>query len=132
MAEKKQEQQEDTEKKQVEETKQQENISGSSGVDNLKDAKENKAITLLSYVGILFLVPLLLRQDSPFAQFHAKQGLILFIGWIVGGFTYLLFGLGVLIHILVIVFSIMGIMNVLNGKKKELPLVSDLVKKFNI
>jgi peptide/nickel transport system permease protein len=40
-------------------------------------------------------------------------------------------GLGFLIHIAMIVFSIMGIINVSEGKMKELPIVGDLAKKLN-
>jgi hypothetical protein len=48
--------------------------SGSS-----KDAEDNRVMAAIGYLGILFLVPLLVKKDSPFAQFHAKQGLALFV-----------------------------------------------------
>ena len=48
----------------------------SSGSD--PDVEANKTVAALSYISILFLVPLLGKRDSKFAQFHAKQGLILF------------------------------------------------------
>jgi uncharacterized membrane protein len=97
-----------------------------------KDVKENKAITFLSYIGLLFLVPLLAKKDSKFAQFHAKQGLVITIGWVAGSFLYILMGLGALVHLLMLVFSIMGLINVNNGKMKKLPVVGDLAEKFNI
>ena len=50
--------------------------SGSS-----KDVEENKAMAAIGYLGILFLIPLLANKDSPFAQYHAKQGMVLPI-WI--------------------------------------------------
>ena len=37
-----------------------------------KDVEENKLIAAVGYLGILFLIPLLAKKDSPFAQFHAK------------------------------------------------------------
>lgn len=36
-------------------------------------SSEKYLTAILSYLGILFLVLLLLRKDNPFAQFHAKQ-----------------------------------------------------------
>lgn len=96
------------------------------------DVEENKAITFLSYLGLLFLVPMLVKKDSPFAQFHSKQGLVLTVAWFVGGFLYPLLGLGLLVHIALLVFSIMGLINVNNGEMKDLPVVGDLAKKFNI
>lgn len=101
-------------------------------VDEKKDVEENKAITYLSYLGILFLVPLLAKKDSPFAVFHAKQGLVLTIGWFIGGPLYVVMGLGALVHLAVFVLSIIGLINVSNGLKKDLPIVGDLAKKFNI
>lgn len=97
-----------------------------------KDIEENKAITYLSYIGILFLVPLLAKKDSKFAVFHAKQGLILTIGWFVGAFLYIFLGLGFLVHLVILVFSIMGLVNVNKGEMKKLPLIGDWAEKINI
>lgn len=93
-----------------------------------KDIEENKVITVLSYIGLLFLVPLLAKKESKFAKFHAKQGLVLCIGWF---FTWIPY-LGWLLWIAIAIFSIWGIINVLNGQFKELPIIGDLAKKFNI
>jgi uncharacterized membrane protein len=89
---------------------------------------EDKVITLLSYIGILFLVPLLLKKEDKFAKFHAKQGLVLCIGWI---FTWVPY-IGWLLWIVLAIFSIWGIVNVINGKYTKLPLVGDLAEKFNL
>lgn len=96
-----------------------------------KDVEDNKAITYLSYLGLLFLVPMLAKRESKFAQFHSKQGLVLTIAWFIGSFLYPLFGLGLLVHIAIIVLSIMGLVNVHKGEMKDLPVVGDLAKKFN-
>jgi len=95
-----------------------------------KDIKENKIITILSYLGILFIVPLLLKPNSKFAKFHAKQGLVLTISWMVAMVLYPVMGLGFLIHIAIVVLSIMGIVNVSEGEMKKLPVVGDLAEKF--
>lgn len=97
-----------------------------------KDVEENKAISYLSYLGILFLIPMLAKRDSKFAQFHSKQGLVLTIGWFLGSFLIPVFGLGGLVYLVIIVFSIMGLVNVSNGEMKDLPVAGDIAKKFNI
>lgn len=97
-----------------------------------KDVEDAKAVTYLAYIGILFLVPLLAKKESKFAQYHAKQGLVLTIGWFLGSFLYIFFGLGALVHLAILVFSIMGLINVSNGQMKDLPIVGDIAKKFNI
>ncbi len=92
-----------------------------------RDVEDNKVISFLSYLGILFIIPLIAAPNSYYAKFHANQGLLLFImemvcglicaipivGWIVGGIG----------EILSVVFTIMGIINALTGKAKELPIV---------
>jgi len=41
--------------------------------------QESNLIAILSYFGLLFLIPMLVVKDDPFVQFHAKQGLVLFV-----------------------------------------------------
>jgi len=96
------------------------------------DIKENKSIAILSYLGLLCLVPLLAQKESKFAQFHAKQGLVLLIGEVLASFLYFAFFLGSLIHLAFLIFSIIGIVNVLNGKFEKLPIIGDLAEKFNL
>lgn len=96
------------------------------------DIKENKAIAILSYIGILFLIPLLAKKESKFAQFHAKQGLVIFIVEVIGMFLIPLFGLGALINLAALIFSIIGIVNTVGGKMSKLPLIGDLADKFNL
>jgi len=105
-----------------------------------KDVKENKAIAAIAYLGILFLVPLLAAKDSPFAQYHAKQGLILFIASLCGFFIGLIFGFIPIINLLIwiiimaLIFALflIGLFNALNGKTKPLPVIGELAKKFNL
>ncbi|MCR5664434.1 MAG: zinc ribbon domain-containing protein [Oscillospiraceae bacterium] len=81
-----------------------------------------KILPILSYIGPLFLLPLLLGNDD-FTKFHARQGLRLFI-W-----SAILTGVGSWFHIgwAVSVFSLfmafIGIKNVLNNKKEPLPYI---------
>ena len=92
------------------------------------DVEENKVLALLSYLGILVLVPLLGKKDSPFVQFHAKQGLIILIGWVLSWFPVL----GWLVGLVAFVLSVMGILNVINGEKVKLPIVGDLAEKVSL
>lgn len=109
------------------------------------DVEANKVMALLSYFGILALVPILAAKHSPFARFHANQGVVLLLamlGYVVaeGVVTSLLRlvlykGLGLwsiysmcstLLDILYLGFTVLaviGIINVLNGRARELPFV---------
>ena len=101
------------------------------------DIQQNRVMGVLSYLGILVLIPLFAAKESPFARFHCNQGIVLalaevvlslaakifgrlpLIGWIIK----LVAGLG---GIALLVFAIMGIINAINGRAKELPLVGGI------
>lgn len=106
------------------------NAADKTAVDQ-NDIEENKTLAILCYLGILFIIPLLLKPKSRFVKFHAKQGLVLAIGWFIGMVLYPVMGLGFIVHIAIVVLSIMGIMNVSEGSMKKLPVVGDLAEKFN-
>ena len=102
-----------------------------------RDVAANKAMGVFAYLGILVLIPLLGAKNSPYARFHANQGLSLAICEIVismvlrvlGRIPYLgwIFSIiGSLVGIACLVLAIMGIVNGANGRAKELPIVGKL------
>lgn len=114
------------------------NSADTTALFDPKDIEQNKVMALLSYFGILVLIPLLGAKESKFARFHANQGLILCIACILYGVAYSILSAVVLaiswklyfivslIGLLGIVFAILaiiGIVNTLNGKAKELPFI---------
>lgn len=97
-----------------------------------RDVEENKTIAALSYAWILCLVPLLGKRDSKFAQFHAKQGLILFIVEIAAGLVMWFPVLGQLLMLALLIFSVMGIIKALNGEWWKAPYLYEWSKKINL
>jgi uncharacterized membrane protein len=95
---------------------------------NSKDIELNKNVAALSYLWILFLIPMLTKKDSKFCQFHAKQGLILFILSLLTWFPVL----GWLLFLVLVVVSVFAILKVLNGEWYKIPYVYDWSKKFNL
>lgn len=108
-------------------------------VFNSDDVQQNKVYGILSYIGILVLIPLLAAKDSQYARFHANQGLVLFLTdiilWIcVGTISAILkivpiFGwiaatlIGSAVNILLLVFMILGIVYACIGEPKKLPII---------
>ena len=92
-----------------------------------EDINNNKVVALLSYIGILFLVPLLAAKESKYAQFHANQGLVLFIANLILGVAAAIPVLGWIVsavgYIFTFVCMILGIVNAAQGKAKELPYI---------
>lgn len=97
-----------------------------------KDVEDNKAIAALSYAWILCLVPLLGKRKSKFAQFHAKQGLVLFIAELVGSLLFWFPFFGQLLMLIFVVVSILGIYKALSGEWWKIPYVYSWSKKFNL
>lgn len=97
-----------------------------------QDIEDNKVMAAVGYIWILCLVPLFLKRDSKFAQFHAKQGLILFILEIIGWLIFWMPLIGWLLFIYVIVMAVMGIMSALQGKYWEMPVLGKYARKINL
>lgn len=99
-----------------------------------KDIEENKGLAAISYLWILFLIPLLGKKDSAYCQFHAKQGLALLVFWIASGMIMMIPVLGWFVggigYFVAIVFAIMGIINALSGKCCELPWIGGWFKNI--
>ena len=108
---------------------------GKNSVDNTtdfaaQDIAENKLICILCYFGLLLLIPLLVKKDSAFARFHSNQGLVLFIFNILVSVLANIPLLGIIVAIVGsvagIIFWVMGLVNVLNGRAKTLPLIGGI------
>lgn len=98
--------------------------------------EEGKALAWLSYIGILFLVPLLAKKENAFCMHHAKQGLVYFIIEFCLAILLVIPFLGWIIYLLgmlfMLVMIIIGIVQTLQGNYWEAPLgIHALSKKFN-
>ena len=94
-----------------------------------KDIEDNSFLAAIGYIGIVCIVPLFLKRNSKFAQFHAKQALLLLIievvAWIIPPIAWIF-------YILAVILSVMGIKAALEGKYWELPLIVKYAKKINL
>ncbi|MDD5438109.1 MAG: DUF4870 domain-containing protein [Patescibacteria group bacterium] len=96
------------------------------------DVDENKVLAALSYIWILFLVPLLAKKDSKFCKEHAKQGLIMFIVWIVASFVIWIPLIGWLLGLALLIVDIVAFVKALQGEFWEIPVIGPLRNKFNL
>ena len=115
-------------------------------VFNEEDVRSNKAMGVLAYIGILFLIPLFAAKDSQYARFHTNQGLVLFIADIalnvVARIVCIILGnalglvavpvitvINLAVGIIALVFLILGIINACSGEPKKLPLIGGIDRK---
>ena len=91
-----------------------------------EDIKKNKLMSVLAYLGILVIIPILAAKDSKFARFHTNQGLILFISSIIVSllaYIPVIKWFAWVVDILIFILAIMGIINAAKGQVKELPVI---------
>jgi uncharacterized membrane protein len=113
-------------------------MSGGEALEvDAEDAENNKIFGILAYLSILWIVPLVVAKDSPFAKYHANQGLVLFIVeialyivlQIITTLLLMIPGLGIfamflsLVWLGVIILLIIGIINAAAGKCVPLPII---------
>lgn len=101
-----------------------------------KDVEDNKIIAAIAYLGVLAFIPLLLKKNSQFAQHHARQGLALFIVWIVWGIVGLFFSLAQLSalvslgYLALVVVMVIGFFKAWKGELWQLPIIGEYAKKL--
>ena len=106
------------------------NTADTTSEYDAQDIEKNKVMAILAY--ILFFIPLLAAKDSKFARFHTNQGLVLFLGGIIASVVAAIPVIGWIIApiagLVITVLAVIGIINALNGRAKELPVIG----KFKI
>ncbi len=104
----------------------------SIGAEQVRD--QDKIHLVLSYLGILALIPMLTVKDSPFVSYHAKQGLVLnAIGFIALTILSVIPLVNLVTCVLwpaLLVVDVMAIMKALKGERWNIPVVTDLASKF--
>jgi uncharacterized membrane protein len=107
---------------------------------------EDKVMLILSYLGILCLIPFFtVKPENDYVKWHAKQGLVLFITEIVllvvlsiissilvfAPFVFVIANLlWFFVWVGVIVLCIYCIIQALKGIKWKIPFLGDFVEKF--
>ena len=96
------------------------------------DIENNKVFAILAYVGPLLLVPLLAAPKSPYARFHANQGIVLFLATVILTFACLILLAVPIVNVIAALakflialasvgLMVVGIVNAASGKLERLP-----------
>ena len=89
---------------------------------------------VLSYIWILFLIPLLADKDDKEVQWHAKHGLVLSVTEFILQMVLSVTGIGCFFAPFVflgfLVIRLMAIVKGLNGERFMVPVLSDYADKF--
>jgi uncharacterized membrane protein len=98
------------------------------------DVEKHKVFGILAYLGPLCLLQLVAAKDSPFAKYHANQGLVLFIveiaaffitfaGILIPFIGIIFYLIHVILYLAFLVLIVLGIINAAAGKCVPLPVI---------
>lgn len=108
------------------------NTTNTTADYSAEDIAKNKLISIVCYLGVLFIIPLFVAKDSPFVRFHTNQGLLLFLfsllTSVAGLIPYIGWIFAAVISIFNVLLMIVGVLNAVKGEAKELPVIG----KFRI
>jgi len=98
---------------------------------------------LFAFLGVFltvigFIIALATKKDDDYVMFYAKQGLVLFIAWIIVwavSFIFLFIPfLGWLImavlYLGIVLLWVIGMIYSVSGEKKEIPLIGNFARRF--
>ena len=100
------------------------------------EIQDSKFFAAIGYLSVLCFVPLLLKKQNKFAQFHGKQALVLFILEVAASILKVVPALGDLVFTVgFVVFgmlSLVGIVKVLMGECWEMPVIYDISNRISL
>lgn len=88
------------------------------------DSKD-KLLAVLSYLGILALVPILWKNKSAYLKSHSDNGVVILLSWVLLLFVFQIPFVGVLLGILLLiatlVFTVWGIVDASTNRDAKIP-----------
>jgi len=98
----------------------------------------NTPMLVLSYLGLLALIPLVVVKDDREVQWHAKHGLVLTVAFIAlslaaSTMTFLMgffFFLNPLVYLGWLVVSVLAMLKAINGQRLVIPGISEYADRF--
>lgn len=99
-------------------------------------------MVILSYLGVLAIIPLLVEQDDAEVQWHAKHGIVLLVSWIVISIALSILAIlpviggifgcaGIwLLWLVALGVHIMCIVKGLNGERFRVPFITDFADQW--
>ena len=94
-----------------------------NGTPEQIDIRLNRDIAAFGYIWVMSLVVYFTKRESPFARFHSKQGIVLFLLSIPVSFIPFL---GKYLMFLLAAGMLLGFINAAQGQKRDVPFIGPL------
>ena len=107
----------------------------------LNSFSKEKILSAISYIGFLWIVPLIKGRRSNLTMFHINQGISLLIAEIIYSIFYLILkkilleisiwlypiiAVAGIAEFIFIIFAVLGITSAIKGEKRELPIIGGI------
>ncbi len=93
-----------------------------------QEIEDGKVFAAIGYLGILFLIPLLAKPENKFCRAHAKQGLVLFVAWIICAvIPFLGWFIG---WPIIFILAIIGLIKAAQGQFWKVPWLGNIAAKL--
>ncbi|MBF0357290.1 MAG: hypothetical protein HQL70_01710 [Magnetococcales bacterium] len=110
------------------------NLPNTSWMLKSSHSTRSRVLSLLSYLGVLCLVPLIFNKDDEYVHFHARQGLVLWIWGVLAIFSLHIPVVGAFFFsfsvLAIALFAVIGIISVLLTRAWRLPVVGMVAGKL--
>lgn len=104
--------------------------------DAAQEPLATRSWAAISYLWFLCFVPLFLKRDDAFVLFHARQGLMLFVAWLLFLVLHVFPVVGHLVgfmgNVAVLVLSFLGIYHAMTGEYWSMPLLGKSAADLNL
>ncbi|MBI2453461.1 hypothetical protein HYV56_02030 [Candidatus Peregrinibacteria bacterium] len=108
-------------------------MDGESTTENQKTTKTEKIWAILSYASVIVIVPLILKRKNAFIQFHATQGLGMFVLSFITAFLALFIEtISFLIFFSLLILSALNMIKAYQGLQWKIPIVYDIGHKITL
>ena len=106
-----------------------------ASAEQTPEIQDAKFFAAVGYINVLCLVPLILKKNNAFAQFHGKQALVIFILELAAGILRVVPVLGEIVFTVSFVVlglvSLFAMVKVLMGEKWRIPVVADVAERIS-
>lgn len=94
---------------------------------------DDRMMAALSYLGVLVFIPIVTAKQNQFVNWHARQGLVVFVTTLAA----LIFSLwmartGTIIFLIVAIFNIIALAKALQGRRWPIPLLGKISQNIRI
>ncbi|MDP3997713.1 MAG: hypothetical protein U1C49_01385 [Candidatus Andersenbacteria bacterium] len=108
-------------------------MADNNDLKDLTDLDEARLYAAMCYLFVLVFIPILTRRDNPLINWHARQGLVISVGFVLASAAAAWNGvLGGLVFLLLLIADIVAMVQALQGRKWKAPFMGMLAEKIRI